>query len=189
MQYMTAETHAPRQITLEEYEALIEPDEWISEVSKGWLVREPRPNAYHGLVVSNIHWQLKNFLQYQNLGRVILEAGYRLSDVPLIIRGPDLSFIRHDRMPTPMQQKGLWPMAPDLAIEVLSPSNTALDMQLKVLEYFDTGVGQVWIIDPFNRLATVYRSLTEIEIIRSPNSVIAGPLLPGFELQLGPLFE
>lgn len=186
---MEREFEGSRQVTLAEYESLVEPDEWISEVSKGWLVREPRPSPYHSIVAGNIYERLNAFVRQHGLGRVFMEGGFKLSEVPLTIRGPDVAFVRRENLPTPMPRRGFWAPGPDLAIEVLSPSNTVSEMQTKVLEYFEGGASQVWVIDPLAELATVYRSLSDIAMIKSPNSIIPGDLLPGFELPLASLFE
>jgi Uma2 family endonuclease len=185
----TWEIDESRQITLAEYESLVEPDEWISEVSRGWLVREPRPNVYHSLVAGNVFRQLNAFVEEHALGLVLMESGFKLSDVPLTIRGPDVAFIRQERLPSPLPRRGFPVLVPDLAIEVVSPSNTVAKLQRKILDFFEGGVVQVWIIDPFSELATVYRSLSDIAMVKSPNAIIAGDLLPGFQLELAALFQ
>ena len=188
MHFMYDQTPS-RPITLEEYEFLIEPDEVCSEVSGGRLIRAPRAGAYHTIVTTNIYDRLNAFVRRHGLGRVTMEGGYRLAEHPLTIRGPDVGFISREKLPTPVPRRGPWPFGPDLAIEVLSPAHTASDLQTKVLEYFDAGAAQVWVIDPLSEVATIYHSLKDIEIVRTPATIGGGELLPGFELELQSIFE
>src|SRR5688572_29826104 len=99
LHFMELQYSAPKQLTLDEYECLIEPDDYRSELSKGWLVREPRPGWLHQEIARRVYDRVKPFVSEHGLGAVYFEVGYRLSDNPLVIRGADVSFITAARMP------------------------------------------------------------------------------------------
>lgn len=109
--------------TLDEYERLVEPDEFRSELSRGQLVREPRPGGLHSYIVMELAVLLHDFARKYDLGMVVPEGGFRLSIEPPTVRGPDIGFIMKERLPSSVPA-GWWPLAPDLAIEVVAPSGT-----------------------------------------------------------------
>lgn len=79
-------------------------------------------------------------------------------------------------------------MAPDLAAEILSPSNTASGVQEKVLEYLDAGTRLVWVIDPRTRVVNTYRSRTDVRLLGELDELDGGEVLPGFRLPVKDLF-
>lgn len=172
-----------RSYTLEEYERLEEPDEFRSELSRGRLVREPRPGALHSHIVMELGVLLREFVRALSLGTIVVEGGFRLSEDPPIVRGPDIGFIAQERLPTSVPASW-WPLAPDLAIEIVSPAGTLSKLQLKIFEYFDAGTRAVWVVDVRTRSVTVYNSLTDIAIVRAPALLTGGALMPGLELSL-----
>lgn len=173
-------------LTLEEYEALPEDDLYIDEVSRGRLVREPRPASVHGLVVARLAQHLSNYIDaHPGVGRVWAESGFVLAETPLTLRGPDVAFVRADRSPP---QSGFFRGAPDIAIEVVSPSNSAADLQLKVMEFLEAGTKLVWVIYPETGTVIEHHSSSEIRVLRS-SDVLTTPLLPGFSLLISAVFD
>ena len=169
-------------LTIEEYQSLPEDPCYRYELSQGRLVREPRPGARHGRVVAEVFKRLHEFVQRHDLGTVELECGYRLREQPAVVRGPDVSFIAKDRLPASVPV-GFWPFAPDLAIEVLSPSNTASEIEAKVLEYLDAGTRMVWVIDPETRSARIYAG-SEAHLVRESGDLSGGDILPELTIRL-----
>ncbi len=102
------------------------------------------------------------------------------------IRIPDVSFIRWDRLPD--DRVPVPPVSPDLAVEVLSKSNTEREMQDKLDEYFAGGTRLAWIIDPQSRSARIYHAPDEFTAVDATGSLTGGEVLPGFELKLQDLF-
>ena len=82
-----------------------------------------------------------------------------------------------------------WEVVPNLAIEVVSPTNTASDLDAKVEEYFHAGVELVWVIYPVTEKIYVYESITQISIVTASDVLDGGAVLPGFRLALSELFE
>ncbi|HUP00585.1 MAG TPA: Uma2 family endonuclease [Gemmatimonadota bacterium] len=80
-------------------------------------------------------------------------------------------------------------MGPDLAVEIVSPSNTAADIQEKVLEYLAAGSRLVWVVHPRSRSVTVYRSREEIRVLVEGESLEGDDVLPGFRLGVSELLE
>ena len=135
-----------------------------------------------------IGYYLISFLSENNLGVVMGEAG-ELKILPEQIRVPDVSFVSWDRFPDGKRpQQAIYRMAPDLAVEVLSKSNTKAEMERKLREYFEAGTKLVWYLDPQLRQMRVFTSLDNVEVIEESGTVGGGEVLPGFEMSLSELF-
>lgn len=119
---------------------------------------------------------------------VVIAAGFILAVDPPTVRGPDVAFISSDRLPDGPLPDGFWPLAPDLAVEVVSPSNSAAHMQEKVLQYLDTGSREVWVIQPATRTVEVWRPDTSMRIVREDGTLDGGDVIPGFRLAIADLF-
>ena len=169
-------------VTLTQYERLPSDDQYYHEVSRGLLVREPRPGAEHSWIAGKIYRALSSFVERHGLGIVLMEAGFRLADEPLTLRGPDVAFVAAARVPAQLPA-GFLATAPDLAIEVLSPSNRARTINERIRDYFEAGTDEVWIIQPKTRTAVVHKPAEEIRLLRETDT-LSTPLLPGFELRL-----
>jgi Uma2 family endonuclease len=102
-----------------------------------------------------------------------------------------VAFIAHARWPynRRVPNVAVWDMVPDLAVEVVSPSNTAFEVQRKIHEYFGAGVSQVWIIYPPQQEVYVFAATNRIEVLQLSQDLDGGDLLPGFRLPLATLFE
>nr|WP_296760363.1 Uma2 family endonuclease [Roseiflexus sp.] len=77
---------------------------------------------------------------------------------------------------------------PDLAVEVVSPHDTAEEVEAKVLDYLEAGTRMVWIVRPRTRTVTVYRSLREVQVLRPGDTLEGGDVLPGFAVPVGAIF-
>ena len=106
------------------------------------------------------------------------------------VRAPDVAFVRRQRLPDGRVPRDPIPaLAPSLAIEVLSPSNTRREMQRKLRDYFAAGVELVWYIDPRTQSATVYTGPEQYTEIGPDGVLGGGDILPGFKLSLRRLFS
>lgn len=173
-------------LTIEEYADLQEPDAVRSELVRGRLVREPRPGSRHGDVLGRLARILGSHVEEHGLGRVLVDVGVVLSRNPPTVRGPDLLFLAAPRVPEPLPA-GFLEVPPDLAVEVLSPSNRATEVRQKVDEYLRAGVRLVWLLDPESRTATVYRSRDDIRMLEAGDVLDGGEVVPGFRVALGEL--
>jgi Uma2 family endonuclease len=175
-------------MTLEEYAALHEPDErYVSELVRGVVVREPRPGRPHGYVQINIGAELRMWAKRTGAS-VTAESGYILSEEPATLRGPDVAVVVRPRS-TEGEPGGWVRGAPDLAVEVLSPSDTAIAIQRKRGEYFESGGRLVWIVDPAGRTVTVYRPDGSARVLREGETLDGEDVLEGFSVSVSELFE
>ena len=159
------------------------------ELVQGRLVREPRPAPLHARVVTTLVWLLEGFVRENGAGVVLVEAGFLLSQGPDTVRGPDLSFVSTGRIPVDgYEQGGFWEMAPDLAIEVLSPANRASEMQEKVLDYQAAGSRPVWVVAHRLRSVTIHTPGGEARLLMGRAALEGGEVLPGFRVELEELF-
>lgn len=178
----------PKLLTLEEYAALDEPeDEYVTELVRGLVVREPRPRNLHGLIQVEIAYHLRAWAKPRGAA-VTVESGYILSEEPATVRGPDVAVSLQRRQTDGVPGGWVWG-APDVAVEVLSPSDTASALQQKTLEYFDAGARLVWIIDPRAKSVTVYRTDGTAVVLRAGATLDGEDVLVGFTLALDELFN
>lgn len=132
---------------------------------------------------------IHSFLFDHNLGIVFGEAG------PLRVRAdqvrmPDVSFVAWQSFPDGKPpREAVFPVPPDLAVEVLSQGNTKAEMERKLREYFDAGTKLVWYLDPQARHMRVYTSPDEVTVVDEAGHVDGGDVLPGFSMSLGELFQ
>jgi Uma2 family endonuclease len=132
---------------------------------------------------------LNQFVLPRNLG-LVSGADGMMRLVPGLVRIPDVAFAAWDRFPDGRVPTAPIPaLAPSLAVEVLSLSNTAKEMARKRREYFETGTNLVWIVDPEARTVQVYTSPDDFVTLDESATLDGGDLLPGFELPLRNLFS
>src|SRR5439155_23476399 len=115
------------------------------------------------------------------------QAGFRMQSGN--IRSPDVSFTLKTRFPSGRPPKGFGDFAPDLCIEIISPSEDWTEMNRKIEEYFAAGAQQVWHLFPETQQAKVYRSPTETTEYEAQDELDGGDLLPGFHCRVSDLFD
>lgn len=130
--------------------------------------------------------------EFVSAGRLGLVSGadgmFRL--LASSVRGPDVAFVSRDRLPVSQFPQEAYPsLAPDLAIEVLSPSNTKAELVRKRIEYFHSGVRLVWIVDCRSRSLAVYTSPVDVTVLDEEATVTGGDVLSGFECVVGESFS
>ena len=145
-------------------------------------------SARHGELVGILCSLLVPFVRQHKLGRVVAgDAGFFLSRGPDCVRGPDVAFIRSERIPAEGLPARFFPAAPDLAIEVVSPSDSWSAVDEKVFEYLHAGTLEVWLVDAERRSVSVCRpSVPPLHL--TGEAILASVVLPGFELALRDLF-
>lgn len=164
-------------------------DEWRTELVAGRIVREPPAGFAHGGLATRLASRLDSHVRERGLGMVLgAETGFVLSEEPGTVRAPDVAFVSRARLPTPEARAGFARLAPDLAVETVSPSNTVAEVQAKVLDYLEAGSRMVWVVDPRTRSVTLYESLHAIRLLREPEEIEGADLLPGLRLPVAELF-
>lgn len=184
--YRTAPEDRP--LTLEEFERLPEEDGARVELVRGRVVREPRPAAEHGRVLLNLSFLLRDHLRHRLDGFAFADTGVILSHDPPTVRGPDLCFVSAARLPDGPPSEGFLDLAPDLCVEIVSPANTATEIQEKVLEYLDAGTRLVWVVDPRMRTVTEHRLSDRSLLLRESEVLDGGEVLSGFSVPVAELF-
>lgn len=160
----------------------------LFELLDGTLV-EKTMGWYESLLAGLIVHYLHDYLEEHPLGKALTADGM-LEVLPNTVRIPDACFIGWDRFGKQgLPREPIPPLVPDLAIEVLSESNTAGEMQRKLRDYFEAGVRLVWYIDPKTRSARSYTSVGEVTTVNKEGELDGGEVLPGFRLHLGTLFD
>ena len=160
----------------------------LFELVDGVLV-EKAVGYRESLLAAAIVTYLNQYVLPRNLGIVTGEGGMvRL--FPGLVRIPDVAFVRWESIPDGrVPQEPIPDLAPDLAVEVLSGSNTPMEMKRKRGEYFAAGVQVVWMIDPEARSATVFQTPAESRHLTAADDLTGEPVLTGFSLPLSELFR
>jgi len=152
-------------------------------------VRPVTPVTYdHRRFVGRLLVRVGGFVEEHDLGDVGPEGGFVLERDPLTLLAPDISFVRKERSPPLEERAGFPQLAPDLGIEVLSPSNSALEMEERVALYLEAGVRAVWIFNPERRTVTTHRPDGVARTLRADDTLDGGDVLPGFSVRVGELF-
>jgi Uma2 family endonuclease len=173
-------------ITAEELEAM--PGGERLELVRGELVEMPPVGEEHGGSTLLLGSWIVSFVRKNKLGKAGAEWGFILSRDPDVVRAPDVAFVSKSRL-KPGRRKGYFEGAPDLAVEVVSPSDRFGDVQEKVHEYLDAGSRLVWVVDPGRRTVTVWRPNRQAREFRANQKVAGEEVLPGFSFRVNDLFE
>ena len=174
-------------MTLEEFLSL--PDAPRAELEDGVFEVVPPAGGPHGSVNIRLAIRLGAYVLERDLGEVYDSSTAFVLRVgpPPIVRSPDVSFVRRGR-DDPRTAPGSVPLAPDLAVETLSPSERAGKIQRKVAEYLEHGTELVWLIDPQRRTAAVYARDGSVRWLREGDPLDGGDVVPGFSVPLAFLF-
>ncbi len=177
----------PRLVTAEEYERF-ESDRRLDLIEGELWPMPPMPGAEHGAVTSDFSFEVVSFVRQHNLGRCFAaETPFVIEFDPDTAIGPDLAFVRADRLPDPLPA-GFLRLAPDLVLEVRSPSDRAPEVLAKVRRWLAAGVRLVWELNPRTRILTVYQNGAEAQTLGVEDTVTGGDVLPGFSFPLRRLF-
>jgi Uma2 family endonuclease len=160
-----------------------------TELIRGRLVVREPAGFQHGEVALRIGAAIAAFVYQRKLGHVLAaETGFKIESDPDTVRAPDVAFVRVGRIPTPPPRN--YPaLAPDLAVEVLSPGESAAEVDEKTAAWLDAGTLLVWVIDPIRQVALVHRSDKTMTVIPMSGALDGESVLPGFSCHLRDFFE
>jgi len=172
-------------------EELLQHPEWgPCELIRGKVVPVCRPNKVHGVLTSEITIELGIHLRKTGEGIVVSgDSGIFLERNPDTVRGPDVYFVRRERVGEAPLQPTFLEVPPDLCVEIVSPNDRWSEIEEKVRQYLAIKVKLVWVIDPVWKRARVYRLDGTTDIVSSTGSLSGEDVLPGFELSLSRLFS
>ena len=173
-------------LTADELEQMPDDDSVQTELDEGELITMPPAGEDHGNCEVEIASILRNHVKQHRLGRVYAgDTGFRLSDGT--VRAPDVAFVRQERLEA-LKSKGFAKGAPDLAVEIFSPSDSVPQLMRKVKQYFAAGCHTVWIVYPDAREIHVLEAAGADRILRDDDLMEAPELLPGFSVPIAEFF-
>lgn len=156
------------------------------EIINGIPEEKEMAGARHGGVTARLLIEMGIHVKLHKLG------GLYTPDTTFQIganeRLPDISFVAKERIPVEGEPEGLWTIAPDLAVEVISPNDLYDKVQAKVRAYFAAGVREVWLVAPEFQTVTIYHSPTQTTILAEEDE-LTSEILPGFRCLLRDIFQ
>jgi Uma2 family endonuclease len=141
----------------------------------------------HSAVACNVASLIWEFLQKNPIGAVYSsDVGIALPNGN--VRSPDVTYVSTTKLPEGRSPETFGEVIPDLAVEVLSPSDSLKELGRKIGEFLENGVPIVWLVDPGRQTVTIYRSLSETQQLTSKDTITAEPVLPGFSVSISRFF-
>ena len=162
----------------------------IVELVAGEIVEMPLPNGEHGEVLAILTIKIGNHVLENDLGRIATgDTGFILERNPGgrdTVRGMDLAFVSRSKSPAPLPNSFV-EFAPDLAVEVISPSNEAADIRLKIWQLLDAGTTLIWIVYPELQIVDAH-TRDSVATLNAADTLSGGEVLPGFEIPVHEIF-
>ena len=184
-------THTRRRFPLLKAEHLYSMDDrYEYELDRGRLVVMEPPGLDHGMTVARITLLLGTFVEAHGLGAIVTgDTGFVLSRGPDTVRGPDVAFVRAERLPAGEDARLFFEGAPDLAVEVLSPSNRPGQLERKIRNYRAADTRLVWVVAPRRRTAVVHAPNAIPRPLTDADEIDGADVLPGFRAPVRAFFE
>lgn len=164
------------------------------ELVDGNLVRR-HMGTESSLIALQIAYILGTFLRQHRLGLLFgSDSSYQcFANAPKTVRRADVGFVRFDRLPGGKAPKSHCRVAPNLAVEVVSPNDTSEEVDAKVIEWLNAGVPLVWVVSPGVRKVRVHRprnaALGPFSMLSEEDEISGEDVLPGFSCKVGEFFE
>lgn len=159
------------------------------ELVRGEVIETMPPGGRHGAIAAAVATVLRLWTRQTTGGYVGVEASYLLARNPDTVRAPDVSYVRVERIPPGGAPEGFWDLAPDLAIEVVSPNATAEDVREKIRDFLRAGTPLVWTIYPRTREVVAYMSDGFARTFTEHDMLSFSDIPPGFSCTVSALFE
>jgi Uma2 family endonuclease len=175
-------------LTAADVERLSLPDKQVELVRGRLVVREP-PGALHGAMAATLTHFLTAFVRERHLGTVFAQdTGFHIAHDPDTVRAPDVAFVSRDRL-AQIPPRGYAPVAPDLAVEILSPGDRPAETLAKLADWLAAGSRLVWLVDPQRAEVQVYRKDGSLSVHELDGTLDGEDVLPGFTCSVRQLFE
>ena len=163
--------------------------EWYEVIDGVRVEREPM-GAFETVLASWLCHVMNSFAAGKKLGLAVNETLFVLNVARNLQRRPDVAFVSYARWPTSVvAREAAWDAVPDLAIEIVSPTNLAEEIDRKITDYFQSGIRLVWVFYPDSGRVYVYQSPTQVGILEPTDTLDGGEVLPGFQLPIAQLYE
>jgi Uma2 family endonuclease len=166
------------------------PDDGLRyELVRGELRRMSPAGRKHGRLVMNVSTPLDQYVRANQLGEVYTaETGFILATSPDVVRAPDVSFVSAQRAAAVADEEGFFPGPPDLAVEVVSPSDLYTEVDEKVRDYLDAGTRMVIIVNPRREAVTVYRSPSSVTLLAATDVLDGADVVLGWSIAVAAIF-
>ena len=159
------------------------------ELVNGELITMSPAGSEHGAVIMNLAGPLGHHIKANHLGIIFgAETGFKIAENPDTVRAPDITFISRENIPSSGIPKEYWRGAPDLAVEVLSPGDTAYEVEEKVGEWLSAGAKLVWTINPKRKSVTVHRASKGASTLYENDELNGENVVPGFSCRVSEIF-
>jgi Uma2 family endonuclease len=160
------------------------------ELIRGELIEmPPPPGGEHGSRTNRLSTRASHHVDTNGLGECFAaETGFRISSDPDTVIAPDWAFISKERLPNPVPS-GYVPVVPDIVLETRSPGDSKREVALKIEQWLQAGVREVWDLDPAARRLAVHRQGRTTEILGPEDNLRCDDVLPGFELRIADVFK
>ena len=161
------------------------------ELVDGEVIEMAPVGGSHGEITGRFYRRIGDHADRQGSGKVVVgDVGFvlQLPNDPERVRAPDVGFIARHRLPEGRLPEGFLVGAPDLAVEVLSPSDNPVDIAQKVRDYLEAGTRLVWVAAPAAKTVTVYRPDGSARLLREYESLDGEDVLPGLSIPLAEIF-
>jgi Uma2 family endonuclease len=159
------------------------------ELVAGELRTMSPPDVIHGDLMLRLGGLLHAYVREHKLGLAAGgDAAFLLARDPDTVRGPDVAFIRRERLAANPPAHAVWPGAPDLAVEILSPNDKPREVRDKVRSWLQAGVSLVWVLNPDTRTVTVHSPGREAQTLTGDSYLEGQDVLPGFRCRVAELF-
>ena len=160
------------------------------ELVRGEARMTPTPGVPHGRAATKLVVLLSVYAEPKGLGLVFGDSvGYELTRFPHTVRVPDASFVRAERIPPGGVRPGNFKFPPDLAVEVLSPSERASELEEKLQDYMLAGTSLIWVVDPVRRTIMTISSGAPVRWLSEGETLDGGTVIPGFSCAVADVFE
>ncbi len=156
------------------------------EFFNGKLEKKEMPTAKHSGIATRLAIEIGIFLKKNKIGRIY--GDNTLFQIGENKRIPDTAFVSAAKIPETGEPLDIWNFAPDIAVEIISPSERHNEVEQKIKDYFAAGVRQVWKIVPELKTLTIYFSPTQTKILTETDELICEEILPTFKLKLSEIF-
>jgi Uma2 family endonuclease len=157
------------------------------ELVRGELKKMSPPGEEHGILVARVTASLYHHVDGQGLVYAG-EPSFKLGSTPDTVRAPDVAFISQERLDRLPPGTGYRPEAPDLAVEIISPSDGYAEVEDKVAGWLDASTRMVLVLNPRSRTAKIYRSLKEMRFLGEGDIIDGEDVVPGWRLPVNALF-
>lgn len=159
------------------------------ELVQGELRQMAPAGRQHGRIAAKIGSCLEAFVANNGLGETYAaETGFIIDNTPDTVRAPDVSFVARERAEATAEERGFFPGAPDLAVEVISPNDRYSEIEEKVSDWLRAGTQMVVVIDPHQRTATVYHAPDDICMLTEGDVLDGSDVVPGWKMSLADVF-